>query len=95
MALMKLGQADLDTLELDTEGADGWWCLLLPNANELATVGGRLLVHRDKAELLYLITGGTAMQVPPSWKAGPFLALSAHPNMAAVQWPLNREEFQT
>jgi hypothetical protein len=93
MALTKLGQKDMDLLEVATEGAARWHAVALPSG-ELATIGGQLLVHRDKREMEFLLPNATAVPVPPTARGGPFLPLSAHPDMAAIRWPLNTEEFR-
>lgn len=67
---------------------------------DLLTLGGRPLVHDDRAELDYLIdtrktrvvqvTVGDLEQrspLPPLW-------LRDHPGLSHLRWPLRREDFR-
>ena len=71
----------------------GWFAWRLPSG-DLATLNGALLVHKDQHEMVWLLSGGRPVPVPESRNQGPFLALSAHPDMAAVSWPLRMEHFR-
>lgn len=64
-------------------------------SRDLLTWNGRVLVHGDKAELEFLFTGDVSVvECPRSIPPEQTLAIRHHPNLAAVQWPLTKEQFR-
>jgi hypothetical protein len=60
-------------------------------SRQLLTYQGAILVHSDRAEMEWLFP--RAEVVPYDGREMPTLPISRHPGMAAVTWPLNREDF--
>lgn len=81
---------------VDADNGRGWFCLAGAASGQLLTLQGRLLVHHDRHELAYLIPGHKVLAVPPSASRGPFLPISAHPDLSHIQqWdPINTKEFR-
>lgn len=70
------------------------WCLVGDKSNELFTYKGWLLVHEDKRELEYLFPGNKVVQ-KPSWYGDDLtMPLKDHPDMSAVQFPLEEHMDQ-
>lgn len=77
------------------------WVLVQHGNGEPFTFGGRLIVHGSREELEFLVPTHPAREVPgrsPEETAArlgiPTMALKDHPDMAAVQWPLDRRRFR-
>jgi hypothetical protein len=62
-------------------------------SREFYTLDGRVLWHDNRAELEYLVPGTPVREVPDSFPADQCLPIRLHPQLAAVQWPLTREQF--
>ena len=76
-----------------------WYAVVTP-AGEPWSYRGALLVHDDQAELEFLIPGHRVVRLngftedEVSHRYGrPVMRWRDHPDMAAVQWPLNRKDF--
>ncbi|HEY3689645.1 MAG TPA: hypothetical protein VGL46_05005 [Pseudonocardiaceae bacterium] len=63
-------------------------------SGELASYGGRVLVHDSQAELEYLIPGGRVVTLPSHIPPEQTLPIAQHPEMAAVRFPLQRGDFR-
>lgn len=63
-------------------------------SGELLSLGGRILVHPDRAELEWLLAGQRVVEVPPHIPAEQTMPWSQHPNMSAVRFPLERRDFR-
>jgi hypothetical protein len=63
-------------------------------SRDLLTWNGRVLVHHDKAEMEFLITGARVVDCPRDIPPEQTLSIRFHPQLAAVQWPLTREQFR-
>lgn len=62
---------------------------------DLLSWHGRVLVHDNRAELEYLLTGDIKIvdcpkDIPPEQT----LSIRHHPQYASVRWPLNRRQFR-
>ncbi len=64
------------------------------NSGELLTLGGRVLVHDNSAELAFLTAGARIVTVPGDIPDEQTLPISAHPEFAGVTWPLRKDEFR-
>jgi len=60
-------------------------------SGELLTFQGRILVHDNRGELEWLFPGE---QIVLYSGALPTMPICDHPDMAAVQWPLRKEDFR-
>lgn len=60
-------------------------------SGELLSYRGQILVHDNRGELEWLFPHEP---VVPYSGALPTMRLADHPDMAAVTWPLNREDFR-
>lgn len=63
-------------------------------SKELLSLGGLVLVHHDPAELEFLFAGARVIRCPSSIPDGHTMPVAAHPGLAAVTWPLKREQFR-
>lgn len=63
-------------------------------SGELLSVGGRVLVHDNAAEMEFLVAGARAVELGGSFPAELTMPLRDHPELAAVSWPLNRTDFR-
>jgi hypothetical protein len=63
-------------------------------SGDLLTYGGRVLVHRDKNELQFLFPGTQVVRVSDGLPEELILPISAHPELAAVRFPLQRKDFR-
>lgn len=63
-------------------------------SRELLSLGGRILVHPDRAELEWLMPGQRVIEVPAHIPAEQTMPWSAHPQMAPVRFPLDRRDFR-
>lgn len=64
-------------------------------SRDLLSYGGRVLVHDNPAELEFLFAGDIRVipcprDIPPEQT----LSVRYHPDLAAVQWPLDRSQFR-
>jgi hypothetical protein len=64
-------------------------------SRDLLTLGGRVLVHNNRAELEFLFAGDIRVtecprDIPPEQT----MSVRHHPQLAAVQWPLTKEQFR-
>lgn len=64
-------------------------------SRDLLTWNGKILVHGDKAEMEFLVTGDVCVidcprDIPPEQT----LQIRYHPQFAAVAWPLDRKDFR-
>lgn len=64
----------------------------LKTADGVATLGGAIIVHEDRAELEFLFPGRQAVDVTQS--VLPKVPLRDNPAMAGVSFPLRREDFR-
>ena len=67
--------------------------LMGERSRELLTYGGRVLWHDNRAELEFLVTGAKVVELPGDIPPDQCLPIRLHPDLAAVQWPLTREQF--
>lgn len=65
-----------------------------PVSGELLRHRGRVLVHDDRAELEFLLADARVVEVPDWITPEETMPISQHPDMASVQWPLQREHFR-
>ncbi|WP_328339543.1 hypothetical protein [Micromonospora sp. NBC_00421] len=65
-----------------------------PVSGELLSLGGAVLVHDDPAEMAWLMPTMRVIRLPKADMGRPLMRLRDHPDLAAVSWPLNREEFR-
>jgi hypothetical protein len=65
-----------------------------PSSGELLSLGGRILVHPDRAELEWLLVDQRVVEVPAHVPAEQTMPWSRHPQMAAVRFPLAKEDFR-
>lgn len=63
-------------------------------SRELLSWGGLVLVHHDPAELEFLFAGARVIRCPPSIPDAHTMPVAAHPALAAVKWPLSKEQFR-
>lgn len=68
------------------------WALYGATSREVLSYGGRAIVHGNRAELEFLFPGCRVVECPPDL-AETGLPLHAHPDMAAVTFPLDRRQF--
>jgi hypothetical protein len=76
------------------------WTIVQHGNGEPFTFQGQVIVHDSRAELEFLIPTHPAREIPgrtPEEVAArlglPAMSLKDHPDMAAVQWPLDRRRF--
>ncbi len=61
----------------------------------LLTWRGLLLVHDSKPEMEFLLTDNVrVVECPKDIPPEQCLEIRYHPNLAAVQWPLTKEQFR-
>jgi hypothetical protein len=65
-----------------------------PVSGELLSLGGRILVHPDRAELEFLLADQRVVEVPAHVPPEQTMPWSQHPQMAAVNFPLERSDFR-
>jgi hypothetical protein len=63
-------------------------------SRDLITYGGRVLVHDNRPELEFLFTGARVVECPRDIPPEQTLPVRFHPQLAAVQWPLDRRDFR-
>lgn len=65
---------------------------------DLLTLGGRVIVHDDRAELEWICPRARVVRVTErdvhTRSPLPPLPLRDHPGLAGVSWPLNRAEWR-
>lgn len=62
---------------------------------DFLTVGGRVLVHSNRAEMEWLFPGSLVREVPPTFPPGQTLPLDQHPDLVGVvTFPLTKEQFR-
>jgi len=69
-------------------------------SGEILSYRGRMVVHHDRAELEFLFPGekivmlnGYSREEVAQKYGRPAMHLKDHPDMDAVQWPLDRKRF--
>jgi hypothetical protein len=63
-------------------------------SNELLSFRGSVLVHDNPGEMEYLMPGVKVIRLPKADLGRPLMRLRDHPDLAAVEWPLRKEEFR-
>lgn len=63
-------------------------------SRELLSLGGLILVHPDRAELEWLLVDQRVVEVPAHIPEEQTVPWSRHPAMAAVRFPLRKEDFR-
>lgn len=63
-------------------------------SRDFLTYEGRVLVHDNRAEMEWLFPGATVREVPPSFRPDQCIPIGQHPQLVAVQFPLNRKDFR-
>ena len=69
------------------------WALVGARSGEVLSYGGRALVHPDRGELEFLFPAVRVVPCPADLLATA-MPLATHPDLAAVRWPLRREDFR-
>lgn len=62
-------------------------------SGELLTYHGKTLVHPNRYELEWLFPGMRVVKLNTSFQR-PTMPVKDHPDLAAVRWPLNKEDFR-
>lgn len=64
-------------------------------SRDLLTYGGKVLVHDNAAEMAYLFAGDVrVIDCPRDIQPEQTLPIRYHPQLAAVTWPLDKEQFR-
>ncbi|TXJ78630.1 hypothetical protein E2C11_16620 [Streptomyces lavendulae] len=64
-------------------------------SRDLLTWNGRVLVHSDRAEMEFLFAGEVrVIECPRDIPPEQTLDIRYHPQLATVQWPLDRQDFR-
>lgn len=64
-------------------------------SRDLLTFGGKVLVHDNAAELEFLMAGDVrVIECPRDLPPEQTLPIRYHPQLAAVTWPLTKEQFR-
>jgi hypothetical protein len=63
-------------------------------SRELWTYEGRVLVHDNPHEMEFLVSGAAPVELGRSFPEELTMPLSQHPELAAIQWPLRKEDFR-
>lgn len=63
-------------------------------SRDLLTYGGRVLVHDSRPEMEFLFAGARIVDCPRDIPPEQTLSIRHHPDLAAVTWPLRREDFR-
>lgn len=63
-------------------------------SGDLLTWHGRVLIHGDRDELEYLFTDMRVVDCPREITPEQTMPIAAHPDMAAVRFPLDRRDFR-
>lgn len=72
----------------------GRWALRGDTSRELLTWHGRVIVHGDKGELEFLITGATPIPCPRSIPDEQTVPISMLPQFAHHRFPLDRRDYR-
>lgn len=64
-----------------------------PVSKELLTYQGRVLVHDNPDEMTFLVPAMRVVALPRADLGRPLMRLRDHPDLAALTWPLRREDF--
>lgn len=74
------------------------YALVGATTRDLLTYRGRVIVHDNRTEMAFLLPNARTVPVTDADLVArsplPPIPLREHPDMAAVQWPLTREQFQ-
>jgi hypothetical protein len=62
-------------------------------SGQLLTYRGAALVHDSRAELEFLFPSARVVRLSRGLVGQPWMKLKDHPQMAAVRFPLRREDF--
>jgi hypothetical protein len=62
-------------------------------SGQLLTYRGAVIVHDDRAELEWLVPNTRTVRLTDGDIGQPWIPLRQHPDLAAVRWPLRREDF--
>lgn len=71
------------------------WALQGETSRDLLTWNGLVLVHDNRAELEFLITGARVIPCPRDITPEQTLQIRFHPQFAAHRWPLRRKDFRS
>jgi hypothetical protein len=64
-------------------------------SRDLLTWNGRVLVHDDRAEMEFLFAGDVrVIECPGNIPPEQCLEIRYHPDLASIQWPLDRRDFR-
>lgn len=63
-------------------------------SGELLSLGGRVLVHNNAAELEFLFPGARVVPLPAYVPPAQTLPIAAHPDLTAVRFPIQRKDFR-
>ncbi|KPM55734.1 hypothetical protein ACG83_10675 [Frankia sp. R43] len=69
------------------------WALVGARSGEVLSYQGRAIVHGDRAELEFLFPASRVVPCPTDLVATS-MPLSVHPGMAAVRFPLRKEDYR-
>lgn len=69
------------------------YALVGPVSGDLLTLGGRVIVHDNRAEMEFLLPSARVVRVTDG-DLGPTLPLREHPGLSHVTWPLDPKEFR-
>lgn len=62
-------------------------------SGELLTYEGAVICHTNSHELVWLVKNARVVELPKVVGL-PLMWLKDHPSMAAVSWPLSKEDFR-
>lgn len=65
-----------------------------PVSNELLSYQGRVLTHPDPGEMRFLMPAMRVIELPGADVGRPLMRLRDHPDLAAITWPLTKEQFR-
>jgi hypothetical protein len=63
-------------------------------SGELITYGGKVLVHPNRHEMEYLLSGVKIVRCPSYVKPSERSPLKNHTDLSDVRWPLRKEDFR-
>lgn len=76
------------------------YALVGTSSHELLSWRGRMVLHENRAEMEYLFPltqvvrlNGDSLEEVAHRYGRPVMRLRDHPDMAAVEWPLDRRKF--
>lgn len=70
------------------------WAYVGPVSNELLSLRGAVLVHTDPGEMQFLMPAMRVIRLPQADMGRPLMRLRDHPDLAALEWPLQKEDFR-